>query len=254
MLDLYHAEPNGASARVLIALLEKGLEFAGHYVDVLALEQYRPPVSELSPDGEVPALVHGGEAYTGASAICELLEEEFPQRPLMPSDARARWQVRVWQKSVDDGFAASVCELAWEAFGATSLGPGRSVLADAVERIVPQDERQRWRDALSGYGSEQLARARGRAASAVDRIETALAGSAWLAGAAYSLADIAVFAYFKYLPVLCAETVNESATPRSLEWLRAVSDRPAVRAALGRGRAADPFAAASPAPEQIRWG
>src|SRR6185437_13757634 len=108
MLGLFHAEPTGDAARVLIVLEEKGLEFRGHYVDVLALEQYRPPLVELAPGGDLPVLVRDGVASACASAVCELLEEAYPERPLMPAGARERWCMRVWQKHVDDIFASAV--------------------------------------------------------------------------------------------------------------------------------------------------
>jgi GSH-dependent disulfide-bond oxidoreductase len=255
MLDLYHAEPTGASARVLIVLEEKALAFRSHYVDVFALGQYRPPLEELAPGGDIPVLVRGAVASTGASAVCELLEEAYPERPLMPAGARDRWCVRVWQKHVDDILACAVSELAWQAHGERSLPPpARAELERALERSVPYEERPRWHAALAGYGEERLARARARVEEAVVRVEAALADADWLAGPMYSLADVAVFAYFKYLPALPGVLLSESATPRALVWLRAVSERPAVRAALARGRAADPFATATPAPERIRWG
>ncbi len=256
MLDLYHWEPNGASGRVLIALEEKGLAYSSCYVDVLAFEQYRPELLKLSEAGEVPLLMHDGAPYTEASYICEFLDEAFPGRPLLPSDARGRWEVRVWQKYVDDGFAASVSELAWQAYGgARSLGalaPG--ALSAAVERIPVKEGRELWKTAAAGLGEEQLARARGRVDEAVKKIEAQLAGSQWLAGSAYSLADIAVFPYFKYLPELCPGLVSDAATLRAMSWMRAVAARPTVRSALARGRAADPFAVAAPGPEQVRWG
>ena len=255
MLELFYAEPTGDSARVLIALEEKALEFRGHYVDVLALEQYRPPIVELAPGGDIPVLVHDGVASNGASAVCELLEEAYPERPLMPAGVRERWCVRVWQKHVDDILASAVSELAWQAYGERSLPrSARAELEGALERIVPVEERPRWRTALAGYGEEQLARARERVEATVVRIEAALADAEWLAGPMFSLADIAVFAYFKYLPALCGARVSESEAPRALAWLRAVSERPAVRAALAHGRSEDPFSTATPAPEQIRWG
>lgn len=271
MLDLYHWEPNGASGRVLIALQEKGLAFSSCYVDVLAFEQYRPEILELTEQGEVPLLVHDGAAYTEATYICEFLDEAFPSSPLLPKDARGRWQVRVWQKSVDDGFAASVSELAWQAYGGArgigalvpgapvpdALGPGaptHTALCAAVERIPVEAGRKLWEAAVTGLDEEQLARARDRVRDAVKRIEGQLSGSRWLAGTAYSLADIAVFPYFKYLPELCPDLVSDDATPQTMSWMRAVGSRPAVRSALGRGRVANPFTVAAPGPEQVRWG
>ncbi len=255
MIDLFHAEPTGDSARVLIVLEEKALEFSGHYVDVLALERYRPPLEHLAPGGDIPVLVRDGVASAGASAVCELLEEAYPERPLMPAGPRERWRVRVWQKHVDDIFASAMSELAWQAYGERSLpSRARAELAGALERIVPPEERPRWRAALAGYEEEQLARALARVEETIVRVETALAEAEWLAGPMFSLADVAVFAYFKYLPALAGASLSESDTPRALAWLRAVSERPAVGAALARGRTKDPFSTATPAPEQIRWG
>ncbi|MGH8259476.1 MAG: glutathione S-transferase family protein, partial [Steroidobacteraceae bacterium] len=142
---------------------------------------------------------------------------------------------------------------AWQAYGARSRHSDVD-LADAVEQLVPPEGRPIWRAALAGYGEEQLARARGRVVAAIAKVEGALAGSAWLVGPACSLADVAIFSYFNYLPALCPDYVNASATPRVKVWLRAMAERPAVRSALARGRARDPFAVAIPAPEQIRWG
>lgn len=255
MLDLYHAEPTGDSARVLIVLEEKGVEFRSHYVDVLALERYRPPLAQIAPGGELPVLVRAGVASTGASALCELLEEAFPERALMPQGARERWCVRVWQKHVDDILAPAVSVLAWEQYRERSLVPqARAELERALDPAVPSDERPRWRAALAGYGAEQLARAAAHVAEGVLKVEAALGAGEWLAGPGYSLADVAVFAHFKYLTVIGGAHLAGPKAPRTLAWLRAVTERPAVRAALARGREADPFAAASPAPEGIRWG
>lgn len=255
MLDLYHAEPTGASARVLIVLEEKALEYRSHYIDVLALERYRLPLAQIAPGGDLPVLVRSGAAATGASALCELLEEAYPERPLMPTHARGRWCVRTWQKHVDDILAPAVSALAWHSYGERSLASyGRAELERALEPIVPPDDRPRWREALAGYPEEHLARARARIEAAAVNVEEALTAGEWLAGPSYSLADVAVFAYFKYLPALGGACLSAAKAPRTLAWIEAISERPAVRRALARGRAADPFTTAIPAPEWIRWG
>ncbi len=255
MLDLYHWEPNGASARALICLEEKGLEYSGCYVDVLAFEQFRPQFLSLNESGQVPVLTREGVPYTEASAICEYLEEAFPASPLMPDDPLGRWRVRVWNKYVDDGFAASVSELAWDAYGGRTLRElGPSAVRAAFDCIPAKDRRDAWQAAAAGLDADSLARARSRVADGIRKVETDLAGSRWLAGPGYSLADIAVFAYFKYLPALCGSVLNEHTAPRSLAWMQEVGERPAVRTALGRGRAADPYAVAAPGPEHVRWG
>jgi glutathione S-transferase len=254
MLQLYHWEPNGACARVMIALKEKGLEFESRYVDLLAFEQHSPAFLALSGTGETPVLVRDGEAFTESSYVCEHLDEAFPDPPLMPSDPYGRWRARGWQKYVDDYLAAAVADLAWAAFGAGAL-QGRDIDPGRILARVPTHERRAvWAEALAGYDEARLDRARGRVRLAVEKIEAELERGDWLAGAAFSLADIAVFAYLNYLPRLTPAVLDPGAAPRTAAWLERVSGRPGVKAALAMARTPDPYAAAAPGPEHVRWG
>lgn len=53
-----------------------------------------PEFRAINPRGQVPAIVDDGFALWESNAIVEYLEERFPQRPLLPQDARARATVR----------------------------------------------------------------------------------------------------------------------------------------------------------------
>ena len=255
MMQLYHWEPNGASARVLIALREKGLEFGSHYLDVLGFEQHAPAFLELNASGEVPVLVDRGVAMSESSYVCEYLEEAYPAVPLMPAAPHERWVVRAWQKYVDDYVAASMSELAWQALEAEAFrSRDRAALDAAIARIPMQERRDVWTAAVNGYGAEQLQRARERLRETVARMENDLDRGSWLAGSSYSLADIALFAWCGYLPRVAPDLLGEQVCPRVMAWLGRMRARPAVRAALTMGRRGDPFATVAPGPEQVRWG
>jgi glutathione S-transferase len=247
MLELYHWEPNGAGARVLIALAEKGLQFQSRYVDVMAFEQHRPDFLKLNPTGETPVLVADGEAYTEASYICEYLEEAHSDLPLMPAAPLARWKARAWQKYVDDHLAAYVSDLAWAAHG-----PRGGNFEAMVGKVPVRERREVWTRMARGLPDEALDRARERIGQCVQKMERDLEEGPWLAGETYSLADVAVWAYAAYLPKLAPELLD--AAPRTQDWLGRMGERPAVKAALGMGRAGDPFALAAPGPEHVRWG
>jgi GSH-dependent disulfide-bond oxidoreductase len=255
MMQLYHWEPNGACGRVMIVLREKGLDFHSHYLDVLAFEQHAPAFLELSESGEVPVLVDHGAAMNESSYICEYLEETYPEIALMPRDPRERWEARVWQKYVDDYVAASTCELAWQALEAHRFrNRDRAALDSSIARIPMKERRDAWTAAINGYGEEQLRRARERLNETIIRMEADLDRSGWLVGSAYSLADVALFAYISYLPRVAPDLVNDKTVPGVMAWLRRVKERPGVKAALAMSRRAEPFATAAPGPEQVRWG
>ena len=255
MLELYHWEPSGASARVLIALKEKGLDFESRYVDVLAFEQHRPGFLALNPSGETPVLVDDGEAFTESSFICEYLDEAFPGQALMPGAPIERWAARAWQKYVDDYLAAAVSDLAWRALGQPLMAArDRSQLEAALGRIPMKERRDQWELALDGLGEDMLENARERVRLTLQKTEADLEERDWLAPGGVSLADIAVYPYLRYLPRIERDLVNADTAPRTVAWLERMSARPGVKAAEAMSRTGDPYGVAAPGPEHIRWG
>jgi glutathione S-transferase len=63
-------------------------------------------------------------------------------------------------------------------------------------------------------------------------MEKILTESPWLAGRAYSLAEVNSYSAVAALPRLYPEVMNRQETPRSIEWLERMNARPAVQAAL----------------------
>jgi GSH-dependent disulfide-bond oxidoreductase len=262
MLTLYHWEPIASSALPLILLEEKHLEFDSRYVDVLEFEQLAPEFLALNPQGQVPVLLHAERVLTEATLILEYLETAFPTRPfapsglpgeaLVPEAVRDRYRMRVWMRYVDEYFAPGVAILGWHTCMA---GTRRRRLAAVELARLPVERQAVWRAALEdAYSEAELAGLRASLALRIGRIEQALTTSPWLAGAHYSLADIALFAFVSPLARLLPEALNASLTPRTLEWLARTRTRPAVQRALGRARITRLDETFAPGPEPGRWG
>ena len=88
----------------------------------------------------------------------------------------------------------------------------------------------------------------------IARIETALKEASWLAGAAFSIADIDAYAMLWVLPDLAPAKVNATATPRIAEYLARIGARESVRAALATSRTGHPERHFVPGVEAARWG
>ena len=95
-LTLYSYWRSSAAYRVRIALNLKGLPFQTIPVNLVRQggEQLGDAYRKINPQGLVPVLLHEGHVLTQSMAICEYLEEKFPQYPLLPIDAAERAQVR----------------------------------------------------------------------------------------------------------------------------------------------------------------
>ena len=102
MIELYHHGSSVCAAKVRFVLMEKDLEWQGHYLDILKGEHFTPDYLKLNPMAVVPTLVHDGEVLVESTVICEYLDDAFPERPLKPSSPLDRARMRLWTKAVDE--------------------------------------------------------------------------------------------------------------------------------------------------------
>jgi maleylacetoacetate isomerase len=91
-LVLYDYWRSSAAYRVRIALHLKGLAFEQRPVHLVrdGGEQHAEDYRRLNPQGLVPTLAHGDKVLTQSLAICEYLEEVFPEPALLPADPAQR--------------------------------------------------------------------------------------------------------------------------------------------------------------------
>ena len=254
-LEVYHWEPGANSGELLIALKEKGVDFVSHYVDLLAFEQHAPRFLALNPRGEVPVLIHDGQVLTETTLILEYLDAVLPGVGLVPETSADRYRMRVWTKRANESFAPALTLLGWHLRMAPKLRDRDLAPVRAGLARLPLDRQSVWRTALDdSYTEEQLTRAHQSLEVAARRLDEALTASEWLAGAHYSLADIAIFPLAHALQWLLPDVADLADRPRVVDWMRRMKERPAVRGALAMARRARPEEMFAPGPELGRWG
>ena len=243
MLKLYHAEPVANSLKTLISFKEKGLPFESVYVDLHKFEQHEPAFVAINPEGQVPVVDHNGLIVTHTTVIAEYLEDAFPDAPsLRPSDPAGKARMRYWNKFCDEHVLNYVSMHGWHRM-VTILA--RSIDAGEFEKLMARvplhEQREKWRTARSGFGEADLANATRKIEVAVDKVEKQLAQTPWLAGNAYTLADINFFASGGMaLSRLFPQMNVEKRAPRLTEWASRVSTRPGVQAALAMPNRTNP--------------
>lgn len=199
MIEVYTAHtPNGI--KVPIALEELGLSYRIVPVDLLAGAQRDPAFLRLNPNGRIPVLVDraapGGPLSLAESGAI-LLHLAEATGGLMPARGRARAEA-----------------LHWLFLQVSSIGPVFGTL-----RALSREP----------SGAVVAARFRDEAQRLVALVERRLASHPWLAGDAYSIADIACFGWLRaadYAGVGVAEAGNVA------RWLDRIDARPAVQRAL----------------------
>lgn len=92
---LYGYFRSSAAYRVRIALNLKGLDYRYQPINLLKGEQRSAEYLAINPQGLVPLLDDGGVRIAQSLAICEYLDEAYPDTPrLLPAEPAARARVR----------------------------------------------------------------------------------------------------------------------------------------------------------------
>lgn len=204
MIELYAmGSPN--VVKIYIALEEMGLPYNVHPVDVFAEQQFSAEFLRLNPNAKVPVIVDsdgpGGRPYTvfESGAILQYLADKTGK--FLAKDGAARYDT-----------------LQWMMVQMTTIGPmwGQYV--------------HFWRFAPEGnqYG---LDRYRTQVRKTLDVVEGRLAGSAYLGGADYSIADIATFPWLRATGMFLGQAVADQ-YPKIGAWVANIAARPAVVKAL----------------------
>src|SRR5271169_3438786 len=87
-LVLYTYWRSSSAYRVRLALAAKGLAYRSVAVNLLEGAQRSPEHVARNPMAYVPCLEANGEMFVESVAIIELLDEFYPQPPLLPREPR----------------------------------------------------------------------------------------------------------------------------------------------------------------------
>ena len=233
-LKYYHAEPAANSLKSMIPLLEKGLAYESNYVDLHKFEQHSAWFVAINPEGQVPVLDHDGNIITHTTVINEYLEDVFPDVPLRPLNPVGAARMRYWNKFVDEHVMNHVSMHGWHRMvGIIARKIESGEFEKLMERIPLPDQRKKWQTARSGFSEADLANATEKIVYAIDKVETQLAKTKWLAGDDYTLADINFYSMCGMMVErMFPELEVAKRCPRLIGWRDNMTARPAVARAL----------------------
>ena len=238
-VELYFFQPLGTnSGRVYLTLLEKGVQFIERELKGTAFEHLQPAYLAINPRGQVPAVVHDGRPLTEGACICEYIDEAFAGPALRPASPPGRWSMRRWVRFIELDVGRALMMIHWNRIVPTFVGArSGEELERLLEKVPDPDRRRAWRRAyLQQTRPQDLAESQRRVLAGAQRIEAALARSPWIAGPRFSLADVDLLNFYAFVARWSPEIVNERATPRTVEWIARMEERPAVRQMRSRTR------------------
>jgi glutathione S-transferase len=230
MLELYHAGLTSCSKKSRLCLKEKSLAYTSHYMRLDKFDHHDPAYLALNPNGLVPTLVHDGRVVIESGVINEYLDEVFPDRPLRPADPLVRARMRVFCKMADEYGLTATRIPTWTRTKSAQLKAMDEKEFVRLLSETPLGDHRLKLQALrqGGFSDKEFSEAYAKMDHVYDRCETALADGPWLAGAEYSLADIALLPYVDGFKDVRPELM--ATHPRVRDWHLRIMARPAVKA------------------------
>jgi glutathione S-transferase len=138
MLRLISANLNYSSwtARVWLALRRAGVAFELHDIGLYTRPGWEDRVHAFSGAGKVPVLVDGPLTIHESLAICEYLNEKYPEARLWPEDSALRARGRAICCEMLSGFLELRNQLPMNVRGRARVTPTGPTLAAEVERVL----------------------------------------------------------------------------------------------------------------------
>lgn len=234
MLTLYHGRTSVCAIKARIMLAEKGLEWNSRLL-TLRGDQFDPEYLKLNPNAVVPTLVHDEKVIIESAVILYYLNDAFPNPPLMPAGAYERSKVYMMNKLIDEYVHNSCTTLTFATANRARLQKmGREALEDQLAK-TPSPARAEIKRQVAEKGLD--------APMAVDAlkyhlkllkiIDEAAKGGGYIAGGAYSIADIAATPYIWRLEQLRLARIWDR-YPGVASWFERMQRRPSFDLAINK--------------------
>lgn len=237
---LYHHGSSVCAAKVRFAMAEKGIDWDGVYIDILAGEQFTDEYLTLNPKGVVPTLVHDDLVIPDSTVIVEYLDQIMPQNSVHPTDPWQRAQVRYWTKAVDEdlhpacGTVTFVCSHRHTVLKKLGKEGAEKFMASTPEISVTSNWKEQ-KEAFIRYGFD----APGAAEKVqlydtyLHKMEKALEEQDWLVGNTFSVADISLTPYVNRLAMMSMRGMWENGRlPNVEKWFARIEALPNFKQCL----------------------
>ena len=207
-MKFYDCQTAPSPRRVRVFIAEKGIDIETVQVDLAKGEQFSDAYRAINPDCVVPALqLDDGSCISEVTAICQYLEEMYPEPALLGRTPEERAATIMWNaKAEQQGLWACADALRNFAKGLK----GRAIPGPDNYEQIP----------------ELAERGRKRVAAFLDKLEQRLGSSEFVAGGFYSMADITAMIVVDFAERLKIPLPEEATNLR--RWHDAVASRPSA--------------------------
>ena len=191
--------PNPQVVKTFIA--EKGVDIPTEEIDIMKGDNRQAPYLAKNPSGGSPCLeLDDGSFISEITAICEYLEDKYPNNPLIGSTPEEKAEVRMWTRRID----LSICETL---AGGFRYAEGLPMFKDRMTTLPEAAE------GLKGLAQEKIT-----------WLDGLIEGREFICGDRFTLADILLYSFLNF-GTQVGQPLNQD-NKNIMTWYERVGARP----------------------------
>ena len=195
--------PNPQVVRMFAA--EKGIDLPMEDIDIIAGVNRQADHLAKNPAGGSPCLeLDNGDYLSEITAICEYLEEKYPETPLIGTTAEERAETRMWARRVDLYINENLANGFRYAEGLAMFKDRMPTLPEAAEGL------------------------KGIAQQKITWLDGLIEGREFIAGDRLTLADILLYCFLSFGTTV-GQALNED-NKNIMAWYQRMAARPSAQA------------------------
>lgn len=221
-LHLYHGDISNCSMRVRMTLIEKGLDWTSHHLDLKKKENISDAYFGINPNGLVPTLVHDGVVHIESNEIIDYIDETYPDPSLRSQDNEA--EMLEWLRLAGSIHVPAVKPYVY----ATRMQQKVKKTAQEQAKYDALQKNDQLKDfhakhaGNAAFSDEDIARSMEILEDCFTRLEAALEGRVWIMGDRFTLADIS-WIPLHFVLIGCGYPFEKH--PNITRWAKACSQR-----------------------------
>ncbi len=189
-LHLYHGAISNCSMRVRMTLIEKGLDWTSHHLDLKKKENISDDYFGIHPKGLVPTLLDDGVVHIESNEIIDYLDETYPEPMLRPAGNEAA--MLEWLQLAGSIHVTAIKPYVYATMIAKKIRKTAEEQKkyDALQKNEELKEFHSKHADGAAFSEADLEPSRTILKACFDKLEAALEGNDWIMGDQFTLADI----------------------------------------------------------------
>lgn len=189
-IHLYHGDISNCSMRVRMTLIEKGIPWTSHHIDLKKKENISDDYFGINPNGLVPTLVDNGVVHIESNDIIDYLDETYPEPTLRSKDKEAEMMEWLHLAAAIHVPACKPYVYAYKIAAKLKKTDAEQAKYDSLQK---NEELKQFHAKHAGnrdFSTSDLDKAKAILGACFTKLDVTLNGRDWIMGDQFTLADI----------------------------------------------------------------